>query len=279
MGRDRRRQLGELGVDERSGPALPQLVVTVDPRSEDPRPPELLVPLGERDADRGIADDRRRRGPCPSTAAPARRARRGSLRPPRRRRRRAARAAAAGRRSARRSARSRSASDASTGRISSAMRLNLPSARQTAVATVATGTRDRILAVAAERFGTRGVDAVSLDEIAAEVGVRKQTVLYWFASKEELVDAVLEATATEIAVVIDAAVRVAPDDPLARVDAVVRAVVPPRRAPAGAPRPRARAEPAAGPAGGSPAPARRPADRPGRGVPRRRDGRRPPAAR
>jgi AcrR family transcriptional regulator len=92
------------------------------------------------------------------------------------------------------------------------------------VGTVATGTRDRILRVAAERFGTRGVDAVSLDEIAAEVGVRKQTVLYWFASKEELVDAVLEATAAEIAVVIDAALRAAPDEPLARVDVVVRAV-------------------------------------------------------
>jgi AcrR family transcriptional regulator len=92
------------------------------------------------------------------------------------------------------------------------------------VATVATSTRDRILTVAADRFGTRGVDAVSLDEIAAEVGVRKQTVLYWFASKEELVDAVLEATAAEIAVVIDAALRAAPDDPLERVDTVVRAV-------------------------------------------------------
>jgi TetR/AcrR family transcriptional regulator len=84
-------------------------------------------------------------------------------------------------------------------------------------------TRDRILAAAAERFGRRGVDAVSLDEIAADVGVRKQTVLYWFARKEELVDAVLEATAAEIAVVIDVAVRAAPDEPLARIDAVVRA--------------------------------------------------------
>src|SRR5687767_13033713 len=46
---------------------------------------------------------------------------------------------------------------------------NRASARQIAVGTVATGTRDRILGVAAERFGTRGVDAVSLDEIAAEV--------------------------------------------------------------------------------------------------------------
>jgi AcrR family transcriptional regulator len=85
-------------------------------------------------------------------------------------------------------------------------------------------TRDRILEAAADRFGIRGVDAVSLDEIAAEVGVRKQTVLYWFASKEELVDAVLEVTAADLAVVIDAAVRAAPDDPLARIDAVVTAV-------------------------------------------------------
>jgi TetR/AcrR family transcriptional regulator len=88
-----------------------------------------------------------------------------------------------------------------------------------------TSTRDRILTVAAERFGTRGVDGVSLDDIAAEVGVRKQTVLYWFASKDELVDAVLEATAAEIAVVIDAAARATPPgDPLARIDAVVQAV-------------------------------------------------------
>ena len=69
-----------------------------------------------------------------------------------------------------------------------------------------------------------GVDAVSLDEIAREVGVRKQTVLYWFPSKDDLVDAVLETAAAELAVVIDAAVRSAPDDPLDRIDAVVRAV-------------------------------------------------------
>jgi TetR/AcrR family transcriptional regulator len=92
------------------------------------------------------------------------------------------------------------------------------------VASAAISTRDRVLGAALDRFGTRGVDAVSLDEIAADVGVRKQTVLYWFASKEELVDAVLEAAVIELAVVVDAAVRAAPDDPLDRVDAVVRAV-------------------------------------------------------
>ncbi len=87
-----------------------------------------------------------------------------------------------------------------------------------------TRTHQRILDAALDLFGARGVDAVSLDEIARHVGVRKQTVLYWFASKDELVAAVLETVAAELIVVIDAAVRSVPDDPLDRIDAVVRAV-------------------------------------------------------
>lgn len=85
-------------------------------------------------------------------------------------------------------------------------------------------TRQRILDTALDLFGTRGVDAVSLDEIARTVGVRKQTVLYWFASKDDLIDAVLSAGAAELFLEIDAAVRVASDEPLERVDAVVAAV-------------------------------------------------------
>jgi len=85
-------------------------------------------------------------------------------------------------------------------------------------------TRDRILEVSLDLFGSRGVDAVSLDEIARTVGVRKQTVLYWFASKDELVEAVLATVSTELVVVIEAAVRAASDDPLDRIDAVVKEV-------------------------------------------------------
>ena len=85
-------------------------------------------------------------------------------------------------------------------------------------------TRVRILGVAAELFGSRGVDAVSLDEIAVAVGVRKQTVLYWFASKDELVDAVIADTAAQLGAAIEAAVRAAPDDPLDRIDSIVTAV-------------------------------------------------------
>lgn len=85
-------------------------------------------------------------------------------------------------------------------------------------------TREQILDVATDLFGLRGVDAVSLDVIAAEVGVAKQTLLYWFPSKDDLIGAVLIAAVAELSVGIEAAIRASTDDPLDRVDAVVRAV-------------------------------------------------------
>lgn len=87
-----------------------------------------------------------------------------------------------------------------------------------------TGTRDTILEAATDLFGVRGVEAVSLDQIASEVGVAKQTLLYWFPSKDDLLEQVLAATAAELAVVVEAAIRSAPDDPLDRIEAVVKAV-------------------------------------------------------
>jgi AcrR family transcriptional regulator len=47
-------------------------------------------------------------------------------------------------------------------------------------------------------FGGRGYDATSLDSLAAELGVRKQTILYYFPSKEALLDAVIDACADEL---------------------------------------------------------------------------------
>jgi AcrR family transcriptional regulator len=87
-----------------------------------------------------------------------------------------------------------------------------------------TGTRERILDAATDLFGVRGVEAVSLDVIAGEVGVAKQTLLYWFPSKDELVQAVLAAVAAELTVTIDAAVRAVDDDPFERLTAVVHAI-------------------------------------------------------
>lgn len=87
-----------------------------------------------------------------------------------------------------------------------------------------TGTRELILDRATDLFGRRGIEAVSLDQIATEVGVAKQTLLYWFPSKDDLVEKVMAATAAELAVVVEAAIRAAPDDPLDRIEAVVKAV-------------------------------------------------------
>lgn len=85
-------------------------------------------------------------------------------------------------------------------------------------------TRARILDSALDLFGTKGVDGASLDDIAAAVGVRKQSLLYWFPSKSELVDAVLDHAADELIAVIDAAIRSGGSDPIERVDEVVKAV-------------------------------------------------------
>lgn len=62
----------------------------------------------------------------------------------------------------------------------------------------ASSTRDRIIAAALEGFARRGVDATSLDHVAEAVGVRKQTILYWFGSKEALVDGVVDHAVDEL---------------------------------------------------------------------------------
>lgn len=84
-------------------------------------------------------------------------------------------------------------------------------------------TRERILDAALDLFGSGGVDATSLDDIARAVGVAKQTVLYWFTSKDELAIAVLQRVADELVVEIGAAIRSAPEG-FARIEAAVTAV-------------------------------------------------------
>jgi len=84
-------------------------------------------------------------------------------------------------------------------------------------------TDERILDTALDLFAGRGFGATSLDAIAAELGVRKQTILYWFPSKERLLDAVIERSAVELAHALEAALAGAQPG-LGRVDAVMRAV-------------------------------------------------------
>ncbi|HEX2577289.1 MAG TPA: helix-turn-helix domain-containing protein [Aquihabitans sp.] len=66
-----------------------------------------------------------------------------------------------------------------------------PSAGRT-IAPDGRSTRVRILDTALEAFAERGVEATSLDSLAVEIGVRKQTILYWFPSKEQLLLGVVD---------------------------------------------------------------------------------------
>jgi AcrR family transcriptional regulator len=84
-------------------------------------------------------------------------------------------------------------------------------------------TRRRVLDAALRAFGTRGYEATSLDALAAELGIRKQTILYHFASKEVLLEAVIDDASAELVAVIEGVLGVAGDG-WGRVDAIVRSV-------------------------------------------------------
>lgn len=86
-------------------------------------------------------------------------------------------------------------------------------------------TRDRILAAALAGFARRGVEATSLDDVADAVGVRKQTILYWFGSKDALVRGVVEAAVDELGRALETAVarrRPGRDARVAVVDEILR---------------------------------------------------------
>ena len=59
-------------------------------------------------------------------------------------------------------------------------------------------TGERILAAALRSFGTTGIDATSLDALARDLGVTKQAILYWYPSKEVLLDAVIDFSSVEL---------------------------------------------------------------------------------
>ena len=57
---------------------------------------------------------------------------------------------------------------------------------------LAKGTKERILDAALDSFSTNGYDGTSLDDLAAGLGVRKQTILYHFVTKRGLLFAVVD---------------------------------------------------------------------------------------
>ena len=58
-------------------------------------------------------------------------------------------------------------------------------------------TDERILSAALQSFGTKGYDATSLDQLAGELGVTKQTILYHHPSKAALLDAVVDRASAD----------------------------------------------------------------------------------
>jgi TetR/AcrR family transcriptional regulator len=87
----------------------------------------------------------------------------------------------------------------------------------------AKNTSDRILDAALAAFGTRGYEATSLDDLAKELGVRKQTILYWFPSKDALLAAVIDRTVQEVTVRLERAVARA-EPGFGRIEGIVRAM-------------------------------------------------------
>ncbi|WP_445151235.1 TetR/AcrR family transcriptional regulator [Baekduia sp. Peel2402] len=76
--------------------------------------------------------------------------------------------------------------------------------------------RDRVLATASRLFHREGIRAVGVDRIAAEAEVGKMTLYRHFATKDELVVAVLEGRDGPARAALAAAMEHAGEDPVAR---------------------------------------------------------------
>jgi TetR/AcrR family transcriptional regulator len=62
--------------------------------------------------------------------------------------------------------------------------------------------RTTLIEEAIRQFGREGYGGASLDDIASAVGVRKQTLLYYFPTKDTLLEACLQAAGVRLAEVI-----------------------------------------------------------------------------
>ena len=74
------------------------------------------------------------------------------------------------------------------------------------MAPVSRPTRQRVLDAALVAFSERGFAATSLDDLAGDLGLTKQAILYHFGSKDSLLSAVIDRTAAELVGLFDAEV-------------------------------------------------------------------------
>jgi AcrR family transcriptional regulator len=83
--------------------------------------------------------------------------------------------------------------------------------------------RSTLVEEAIRQFGRQGYSGASLDHIARGVGVRKQTLLYYFPTKEALLEACLAAAGERLALEIMAALQ-GRGETGGRAEAVIHAV-------------------------------------------------------
>ena len=84
-------------------------------------------------------------------------------------------------------------------------------------------TSDRILDAALASFAGRGYEATSLDAAGQGLELTKQSILYWFPSKDALLEAVIARSAADLSAALESALRGAGEG-WDRVEAVVRSV-------------------------------------------------------
>ena len=84
-------------------------------------------------------------------------------------------------------------------------------------------TKERILDAALSSFAGRGYEATSLDAVAQMLELTKQSILYWFPSKDMLLEAVIARSAADLSTALESALREAGEG-WDRVEAVVRSV-------------------------------------------------------
>ncbi len=84
-------------------------------------------------------------------------------------------------------------------------------------------TSERVLNAATAAFGETGYDATSLDNLAKELGIRKQSILYHYPSKEQLLDAAVDNAIQELTTVLDTAISKG-EHGWSRVETIVKSV-------------------------------------------------------
>jgi AcrR family transcriptional regulator len=82
-----------------------------------------------------------------------------------------------------------------------------------------------ITAAACEAFAERGYHVASIRDIASRAGLSLSALYYWYASKQELLAAVLQSSTNDYFQTCDEALRDTGDDPAEQLRAIVRATV------------------------------------------------------